>query len=386
LALTSDLIDGFSDTLLRDERILSPREKELLLNLLQHASMRDSAVSATIAHSVGEIVAQRAYAVLGDNITKRLITSAESQATVTNRASLGLGPAPPAPGPHPPGPHAPPAHLGPAPPAPGPHPPGPHAPPSHLGPAPPAPGPHPPGPHAPPSHLGPAPPAPGPHPPGPQFFQRAESGGVAVIDEPTVRFASCAILEEFLAPAEANAFLQFALQHEADFQVSEVVSPGAPSGAVDYDHRRSLVLMDLGSHRDVIVNRLQSCWPRILQKLGHEPFVAGDVETQMTASNDGDFFRCHSDNGQPENTAREITFVYFFHHEPKGFRGGELRIYDSRWEGGVYVRSENYRAVIPQQNQLVVFVSSLEHEITPVVCPSREFAASRFTVNGWFHR
>ena len=110
------------------------------------------------------------------------------------------------------------------------------------------------------------------------------------------------------------------------------------------------------------------------------------IESQITASNHGDYFRWHCDDSQPEIASREITFVYFFHREPKAFRGGELRIYDSRWENGEYVSTGNYQIIVPGQNQVVFFPSSLLHEITPVECSSRAFADSRFTVNGWFHR
>ena len=331
-----ELMDSFSETLLRDERILGFREKELLNNLLQRANTREIAVKEAIAQAVGEIVAQRAFEVLGNSITGQLVAQAGA-GTPPN------GPHPPSPTPHPPG--------------------------SNVR-----------------ARFGPHPPSPTPHPPGFPLAQRSESGGVAVMDESEVRLANCAIFDEFLAPAEVKALLQFALEHESAFQISEVVSPGVPGGSVDYDHRRSLVLMIPGPHQQVVVNRIRSSWPRILQKLGHDTFVASNVEVQMTASNDGDFFRCHSDNGQQQDAAREITFVYFFHREPKKFRGGELRIYDARRENGHYVRSDNYHAVIPQQNQLVVFPSSMEHEIAPVECPSRDFADSRFTVNGWFHR
>jgi Rps23 Pro-64 3,4-dihydroxylase Tpa1-like proline 4-hydroxylase len=146
------------------------------------------------------------------------------------------------------------------------------------------------------------------------------------------------------------------------------------------------VLLELGIHRDVLLDRLQGSLPRILRKLGHEPFRSSRVEMQITASNDGDFFHWHCDNSGEAIASREITFVYFLHREPRAFRGGELRIYDSRWENGMYRPTENYRAIVPQQNQVVLFASSLAHEITPVECPSNAFADSRFTVNGWFHR
>ena len=71
---------------------------------------------------------------------------------------------------------------------------------------------------------------------------------------------------------------------------------------------------------------------------------------------------------------------------PKQFSGGELRIYDSRRENDNYVPTANYRTIVPEQNQLVLFASGLSHEITPVDCPSGQFADSRFTVNGWIHK
>jgi hypothetical protein len=385
LSTPKELLDSFSDALLADERILGPQEKELLATLLQHNGAQDAVVSATISRAVGEVVAKRAYGILGDSITRRLIDSAavfpsngdaelrNSTAEVRDRASSSIGPSPPSPGPRPPGPGS--IPMGPSPPSPGPRPPGPGDP-AHRGPSPPSPGPRPPGPG------GPSPPSPGPRPPGPGRMD----GTVALVQMPVASLSQCVVLDEFLAPSEFEALLRFTLEREAEFQTSEVISPGILGSQVDYDHRRSRVLMDLGSNRDLVVDRIHSCWPRILEKLGHEWFEATEVETQITASNEGDYFRVHSDNGQPENGAREVTFVYFFHREPKKFRGGELRIYDSRGENGSSRRGPNYRVIVPQQNQIVFFPSSLEHEITPVECPTQAFVDSRFTVNGWLHR
>jgi Rps23 Pro-64 3,4-dihydroxylase Tpa1-like proline 4-hydroxylase len=171
-----------------------------------------------------------------------------------------------------------------------------------------------------------------------------------------------------------------------EFQISEVISPGVTAGAVDFECRRSRVLMDAGRHHEVILNRLQSCLPRVIPKLGLQSFSPTRAEVQITASNHGDYFRCHSDNGHENLKSRELTFVYFFHSEPKKFEGGELRLYDSRWENGAYVATENYRAIVPQQNEIVLFPSSLMHEITPINSSSKAFEDSRFTVNGWLHR
>jgi Rps23 Pro-64 3,4-dihydroxylase Tpa1-like proline 4-hydroxylase len=209
---------------------------------------------------------------------------------------------------------------------------------------------------------------------------------VAVLEAPGENLpAHYVVLDEFLAPAELDALMAFTLANEAAFQLSEVISPEI-GGGVDFEYRRSRVLQDLGPHREVLLNRVQNFLPRILEELDREAFPVTRIEAQVTASNDGDFFRWHSDNGQGEIATREITFVYFFHHEPRQFSGGELRLYDSHWENGGYRPGATYHTIAPQQNQIVCFLSSLAHEITPVECPSRAFADSRFTLNGWLHR
>jgi Rps23 Pro-64 3,4-dihydroxylase Tpa1-like proline 4-hydroxylase len=198
--------------------------------------------------------------------------------------------------------------------------------------------------------------------------------------------AQCVVLDEFLTSTELNALMQYALEQEAQFQISEVLSPGVTGGAVDYEQRRSRVLMDLGGHEKVITDRLLTSLPRVLQKWGRDPFPISRVESQTTASNHGDFFRWHSDNGAEEVATREVTFVYFFHREPKEFSGGELRIYNSAAGSEGYSDTSNCRTIVPEQNQLVLFASGLSHEITPVECSSGKFADSRFTVNGWLHK
>ena len=87
--------------------------------------------------------------------------------------------------------------------------------------------------------------------------------------------AQCVVLDEFLAPQELDELVAYALQHEADFQSSEVISPSGEPGVIDYDHRRSRVLMDLGKHQDVILERIRGVLPRVLDQLGME--VAADV-------------------------------------------------------------------------------------------------------------
>ncbi len=362
-----EVLTCFSETLLQDERILSLRERELLTKLLQRAREKSvissdgySAASSAIIDAVGETVGQRAFSVLGSEIVQCLL---EEYGPATEH-NIGVpltvrGPRPPQPttgsGPRPPQPTA-------------------------SGPRPPQPT----------IASGPRPPQPttasGPRPPQPTTFASQHETAVSVIERPEFLPAQFVVLDEFLVPEELNSIIEYTRSREGDFQLSEVIAPGQTGATLDYEHRRSRVLMDIGEHQAVVLNRIQAYLPRVLQKMGREVFPVTRVEAQITASNDGDFFRNHNDNGQDEIASRELTFVYFFHREPKAFQAGELRIYDSKWENGEYVSTGNYQTIVPEQNQVVFFPSSLLHEITPVECPSLAFADSRFTVNGWFHR
>jgi len=180
--------------------------------------------------------------------------------------------------------------------------------------------------------------------------------------------------------------MRFTLEHETDFRASEVVSPTAEGGVINYEHRRSHVLMDLAQYQDLMVERIRTVLPQVLQKLGMEQIPMAGVEAQITASNDGDFFHFHSDNGSDKVAHRYLTFVYFFQREPRQFDGGELRIHDSRLAGDNYISEGSYQTIAPHQNQIVFFPCELMHEVTPVKCPSRLFADSRFTLNGWLLR
>jgi Rps23 Pro-64 3,4-dihydroxylase Tpa1-like proline 4-hydroxylase len=384
-----EMIDSLSGTLVCDDRILSVPERELLINLLHRtraqSSVPENAIAETITRIVGEIVNERAFAVLGQSMTRQLLQQQlTSSLRFADRSSdhdmpvIRAGtPVPPSPAPAPGSAPRPPntsVRAGtPVPPSPAPVPGSAPRPPNTSVRA---------GTPVPPSPA----PAPGSAPRPPNTSSQPNTGGVAVLEASDYISAECVVLDEFLTAPELHTLRQYVLEQEMRFELSEVLSPGVTGGAVDYEHRRSRVLMDLGGHESMIVDRVLTCLPRVLQKWGRDPFPISRVETQATASNHGDFFRCHSDNGAEAVATREITFVYFFHHEPKQFSGGELRIYDSRRENDNYVPTSNYRTIIPEQNQLVLFASGLSHEITPVDCPSGQFADSRFTLNGWVHR
>jgi Rps23 Pro-64 3,4-dihydroxylase Tpa1-like proline 4-hydroxylase len=153
---------------------------------------------------------------------------------------------------------------------------------------------------------------------------------------------------------------------------------------VDLKTRRSFVLFDVGPWQQFFTERIASVFDYVTARLGMAPFSFRRVEAQITASNDGEYFRMHNDNTHSTLTSRVLTYVYFFPREPLQFSGGRLRIFETHeMRDGRRVRGQGETAFIPRQNQVVFFPSHLLHEVEEVVCPSREFADSRFTVNGW---
>lgn len=86
------------------------------------------------------------------------------------------------------------------------------------------------------------------------------------------------------------------------------------------------------------------------------------------------------------SATRVLTYVYYFHREPKSFTGGELVIYDSKSENGYLVAAKSHKVIQPTNNTIIFFPSQCMHEVLPVSCPSEYFADSRFTINGWLRR
>jgi Rps23 Pro-64 3,4-dihydroxylase Tpa1-like proline 4-hydroxylase len=365
------VLDAFSETLMQDERILSSRERELLTSLLHNSKAISnsnpeiqSAVSAAIARSVGETVAQRAFSLLGGSIVEQILAGSgvagRTQDAVYDGAVEVMSPSSPIP-PNP----------------------------TPSAPQPPSSSPIPP-------NVSPIPPNASPIPPNAktrnvsvqQSMQEVQHSRSAtgILEQPEIARAQSVVLDEFLAPQELNELMDFVLEHESAFQNSEVISPAGEMGVVDYTHRRSRVLMDLGRHEQVILDRIHHVLPPVLSRLGIEEFPVTHTEAQITASNDGDFFAAHSDDGDAKIASRHLTFVYFFHREPRQFEGGDLLLHDTRRGNDRLIKTGSYQSISPQQNQIVFFPCSRLHEITPVNCPSRAFADSRFTLNGWLHK
>jgi Rps23 Pro-64 3,4-dihydroxylase Tpa1-like proline 4-hydroxylase len=189
-------------------------------------------------------------------------------------------------------------------------------------------------------------------------------------------------LPEFLAVPELDLVRGFALEHERDFEPSVIMREGA--SMVDPDSRNSVVMDARGTVERLIRDRVAEALPYVLARLGLNQTRPARIDVQLTATNDGGFFRAHCDASSEVNRTRRLSYVYFFNSDPAPFTGGELKL----WATEHYTATPpdaRRQVVAPQQNTIVFFRGSLLHEVTPVQCPSGAFADSRFTANGWIH-
>ena len=189
-------------------------------------------------------------------------------------------------------------------------------------------------------------------------------------------------LSNFLGDDIRMALLDEVMSRQSAFRPATVQPEDRDAPVVDENMRRAAALSDVEFVEDRFLEPLKAALGPALSRLEVRGFPIGDIELQVTASNDGDYYRMHRDDGA---SSRMLSFVYFFYREPRRFSGGELRIYDDRDVHG-QAHADDSHLLTPRQDTLVLFPSSLPHELLPVRVPAKQFPDSRFTVNGWIHR
>jgi SM-20-related protein len=183
-------------------------------------------------------------------------------------------------------------------------------------------------------------------------------------------------IPNFLSEEENRAVLDYAIRKEQDYEASQV-----ETGVKDYRHSRVVMCLD-----DLDVDFDERVHEIVSDALDHFriPVPAEfELDTQLSTHNDGGYFLIHSDNGSPRTASRVLTYVYYFHRQPVAFKGGQLRLYDSRVESSRRNLAYTFVALEPENNMLLLFPSGVMHEVLPTYCASGNFADGRFTLNGW---
>jgi hypothetical protein len=178
-------------------------------------------------------------------------------------------------------------------------------------------------------------------------------------------------IEDLFARHEVSQLLSYVAARKGDF------TPSLAGGRYNVSARRSNVLYDFPPFSRLIVDLVRETVSRVLPLLGVRPFAVGAVEAQLTAHHDGDYFTPHTDSGTADTASRKITYVYYFHRQPRRYRGGDLDLFPD---------SPHHCRIEPKCNSIVFFPSDYLHRVSPVVCKSRHFVDGRFTVNGWIHK
>ncbi|ABG52557.1 2OG-Fe(II) oxygenase [Trichodesmium erythraeum IMS101] len=188
-------------------------------------------------------------------------------------------------------------------------------------------------------------------------------------------------IKNFLLPENNQTAIKEAIKRKEQYVESSTTTKADK-------YRQSYVLFSqyFPELSGLIQSKILEILPEVLTQLEFRPFEISEIEVQLTAHNDGCYYKIHNDAGSEKTASREITYVYYFYQEPKAFSGGELRIYDTELKGGGAINHDNYKTITPVNNSIVFFNSRCRHEVMPVICPSQAFENSRFTVNGWIRR
>ncbi|MBH1938260.1 2OG-Fe(II) oxygenase [Streptomyces sp. AV19] len=81
--------------------------------------------------------------------------------------------------------------------------------------------------------------------------------------------------------------------------------------------------------------------------------------------------------------AGRITFLYHLHRRPRGFTGGQTRVFDSTVREGRPGVAESFRDVRPDHDSLLFFPADAWYQVRPVTSPSAKLLDSRFAFHGW---
>ncbi|WP_109777936.1 2OG-Fe(II) oxygenase [Streptomyces sp. CG 926] len=183
--------------------------------------------------------------------------------------------------------------------------------------------------------------------------------------------------ENFLGAERAAALLEYAIAREEDFRAGTVLDP--LTGQVSRKGRDSLVLPVTS---EVFSAHLADCLPLVQEVLGHRAVLAQSL-TVLTAHGEGGHFGIHTDASRVRDVSTALSAVYYLHRTPRGFGGGQLRLYDTVVDDGRARPGESYRTIEPEHDTIVFFPAGAFHEVVPSTCPSGWFSDHRFTLTTW---
>lgn len=192
------------------------------------------------------------------------------------------------------------------------------------------------------------------------------------------------IIENFLEEKLVERLLAHAIANEQAFEPTKV-GRRKKEARFDPEMRLSLVHRDFGKLQTELDALFRAAVPQAMSELRLSPFNLAACEIELVAHGNGAFYKRHIDtatNAPEAKTQRVLTGVFYFHAQPKGFSGGQLRLHAiaPQEAGGGFCDIE------PKHNRLVLFPAWAPHEVLAINCPSGAFTQSRFAINCWYRR
>ena len=188
-------------------------------------------------------------------------------------------------------------------------------------------------------------------------------------------------MTNFLTPAQRERLLALTRKDKGSF-VPARVSRGEKGGV--YPEIRHALHPGRQATQEVrrwFVPKLRRLVPRIAAHLQLGQLNNRFFELEITAYLTSGLFRMHSDSEAP-NDNRVISYVCYFHEEPRRFNGGELLLHDC-CRSSLQANPSCFTRIDPVGNSAVFFPSDCLHEVVRVDCPSDSLRNGRLSVNGW---
>ena len=193
-------------------------------------------------------------------------------------------------------------------------------------------------------------------------------------------------MRSFLAPGECDRLLALGAARRECFTLAKV---GDPSSAprVDPEVRMTLEAdaRTMQEARPRIVPKIRSVLPDVLVRLGMPGLDRYRIEMDMRVYLGGGFYRAHADNRSTGHRPRVLSFVYFFHCEPRRFSGGDLLLYDTDVDTYTWTCAA-FSRIVPLRNSIVFFPGDCWHQVCPVRCETDDFGDGRWAFNGHVRR
>lgn len=187
------------------------------------------------------------------------------------------------------------------------------------------------------------------------------------------------LLDDFL-DGDAHRYLLDHARSCSTFGPAHVTRAGESTGTEDPQIRKALT-STAEPLRSLFEAPLRSLLPHIRLELGVARFELGDVELQLTAHQDGDFFDVHQD--LTTDRQRRVSFTYYLRDPDAPFEGGELRVFDhDRTTDERLIRADTFVDIEPRDNSIAFFAPWAFHEVRPI--RSRSGNGVRYAITGWF--